>query len=187
MYLRENKWHDELGTRFSINFWNNIRRLCSRINVDNRLLWLQFQIIRNSLQTNYIVSHFKRNVNSTCQYCHVSDELISHLFWSCLHVSRFLEQILLYLESINFSLTLNRTQMLFGFPDLDPTHPKNYIPLIFKRYIWISKFKGCNLSLDGFMGFLKSYVIDLKYIYEIKKEAPIKLLEWNTIISALDI
>ena len=63
----------------------------------------------------------------------------------------------------------------------------NGIPLIFKRYIWISKFKGCNLSLDGFMGFLKSYVIDLKYIFEIKKEAPIKLLAWNTIISALNV
>ena len=77
--------------------------------------------------------------------------------------------------------------MLFGFPDLNPTHPKNYIPLIFKRYIWISKFKGCNLSLDGFKGFLKSYVIDLKYIFEVKKEAPINLTEWNPIITAMNI
>ena len=186
IYLREDKWHNELGSRFSIDFWNNARRLCSRINIDNKLLWLQYQIIRNSLQTNYIVSHFQRNVTRSCQYCQNSDELISHIFWSCIKITDFLQQVISYLESINFIFLPNKTQMLFGFHDLDSTHPKNYMLLIFKRYVWINKFKNCNLTMDGFKGFLKSYVVDLKYIFELKKEAP-KLAEWNAIIIALDV
>ena len=63
IHKRESKWHQELGTNFSIQFWNNSRRLCTNIKFDNKIKWLQFQIIRNSLQTNYIVGHFNINVS----------------------------------------------------------------------------------------------------------------------------
>ena len=155
IYLRENKWHTELGSRFSVDFWNNVRRFCSKIYIDNKLLWLQYQINRNSLQTNYIVSHFQRNVTKSCQYCQNSDELISHIFYSCIKTANFLKQVISYLESINFIFAPNKIQMLFGFQDLDSTHPKNYISLVFKRYVWINKFRNCNLTIDGFKGFLK--------------------------------
>ena len=62
IYLRENLWHLELNQHLSVQFWDNAKRLCASINFDNQLRWLQFQIVRNSLQTNYIVSHFKPNV-----------------------------------------------------------------------------------------------------------------------------
>jgi hypothetical protein len=65
---RENKWHTELNLHFSINFWEDSRRLCASIEYDNQLKWLQLQIIRNCLQTNYIVSHFKPNVSPVCSY-----------------------------------------------------------------------------------------------------------------------
>ena len=153
IYLRENKWHTELGSSFSVDFWNKIRTLCSKIYIDNKLLWLQYQINRNSLQTNYIVSHFQRNVTRYCKYCLNSDELISHIFWTCIIVSDFLKQVVSYFESINFIFAPNKTQMLFGFHDLDSTHPKNYISFIFKRFVWINKFRSCNLTIDGFKGF----------------------------------
>ena len=69
-------------------------------------LWLQYQITRNSLQTNYIVSHFQRNVTRSCQYCQNSDELISHIFWSCIKITDFLQQVISYLESIILSHAL---------------------------------------------------------------------------------
>ena len=55
-------WHQELGTHFSIDFWNNARRFYTDIKIDNKLKWLQFQTVRKSLQTNYIVGHFMNNV-----------------------------------------------------------------------------------------------------------------------------
>ena len=99
IYLRENLWHLELNQHLSVQFWDNAKRLCASINFDNQLRWLQFQIVRNSLQTNYIVSHFKPNVSPTCSYCRNLDNLernlnnlekISHLFWTCVSVSEFL-------------------------------------------------------------------------------------------------
>ena len=89
MHLREKKWHEELDMLLSIDFWIKTRQLCAEIQFENSLKWLQFQIIRNSLQTNVIVSHFVRNVTRSCDYCGVDDEVISHLFWSCRTVNGF--------------------------------------------------------------------------------------------------
>ena len=64
--VREQKWHIELNSTFSIFFWEKARKLCASIKYENPLKWLQFQIIRNSLQTNAIVSHFIENVGPEC-------------------------------------------------------------------------------------------------------------------------
>ena len=185
IYKRENKWHEELGCLFSINFWNSTRKLCKEIFLDNKLKWLQFQIIRNSLQTNFIVSHFKANVTNKCQYCLEWDELISHLFGTCRIVKTFFDQLIVYFSGLNIDFAANKVQILFGFQDKDITHPKNLFLLIFKRYVWITKFRDCNLNIIGFKSLFKTYVVDLKYILSIKKEHD-KFEEWNTIDNALN-
>ena len=80
MVLREQKWHTELNTIISFTFWEKARNLCASIKYENPLKWLQFQIIRNYLQTNFVVSHFLQGVNPECQYCLISNETISHIF-----------------------------------------------------------------------------------------------------------
>ena len=186
IYKRESKWHQELGTNFSIDFWNNTRRLYTDIKIDNKLKWLQFQTVRNSLQTNYIVGHFINNVQKQCQYCGENFELISHIFWSCRIVRSFFDEITVFFNNIGADFNPNKLQLLFGFHDLSYAHPKNYISLIFKRYIWISKFRNCQLNINGFRSLLKTYIVNLKYIYEMEKKAD-KIDEWNTIIQALHI
>ena len=132
IYKRENKWHEELGSIFSVGFWNSTRKLCSCIDFDNKLKWLQYQVIRNSLQTNFIVSHFKANISSKCGYCQESDELISHIFWTCRVVKTFFAEIIAYFAGINIDFSPSRTELLFGFHNQELTHPKNLISLVFK-------------------------------------------------------
>ena len=78
---REEKWHAELGSTFSVYFWNKARKHCDNIFFDNQLKWLQFQVVRNSLQTNYIVNHFMPKIPKICSYCKEcsSIEIISHI------------------------------------------------------------------------------------------------------------
>ena len=115
MTLREQKWHAELNTTFSIIFWEKTRRLCASINFENPLKWLQFQIVRNSLQTNYIVSHFIRSVNPECFYCGLSSETISHLYWFCPIVSDFLKEIFPFICNLGLDFKSTHTQFIFGF------------------------------------------------------------------------
>ena len=186
IYVRENKWHLELHSRFSINFWNNSRNLCASIDFDNQLKWLQFQIIRNSLQTNYIVSHFKPNVSPICKYCEnpAFVENVSHLFWFCPKVSDFLIDIFAFVCSTGLVYTPTREQFIFGYHNQSFFQPKNYITLVVKKYIWKTKFKSVNLTMVGFKSLLKSYICDLKFIFELKN-TPERFNEWNTIYNLL--
>ena len=184
MYKREDKWKNELQLSFSLDFWTNARRLCASINIDNKFKWLQYQVLRNSLQTRVIVSHFRREVSDQCQYCNLEPELISHLFWHCHIVKTFYNDVFNYFRSINVEYAPSMTQMLFGFHKLEYYHPKNYITILLKRYIWCKKCCGCQLNLLGFRGQLKYHVEDLKTIFKLKNE-DYKYNDWKPIEHAL--
>ena len=185
---REAKWHLELEQKFSLQFWTNARKLYASIDFDNSLKWLQFQIVRNSLQTNYIVHRFKPSVPPTCSYCMDLDssEKISHLFWACFRVMEFLEEAFAFISSSGIIVNFNPTkvQFLFGIHNEPFYSPKNYIILVLKKYIWLTKFKSNKLSMVGFKNLLKVYVTDLKSVFVIKCK-PELVIEWDTLADML--
>ena len=70
---RENRWHTELQQTFGIEFWNNTYNLAASIKNENKMKYLQFQINRNSLYTNYKVHKFyafypRRTNGNSLQY-----------------------------------------------------------------------------------------------------------------------
>ena len=73
--VREEKWHNELNCTFSIDFWNKTYNLTSNIKNDNKLKFLQYQINRNSLYTNYRVNKFKNDISPYCTFCSGSQNL----------------------------------------------------------------------------------------------------------------
>ena len=183
---RELKWHNELNVRLSINFWDKSRKLCASIINENPMKWLQYQIIRNCLQTNVIVSHFKRTVDPVCIYCTTSDELISHLFYTCNVVSEFLKNIFALISNTGLSFNPTREQFLFGYLDKNSSSPDNYLVLLLKKYIWITKFKeGTNLSIVGFKNYLGYALSDLKLLYE-QKNKPADFNVWNDIYALVN-
>ena len=186
IFLRDTKWHLELGQQYSVQFWDNARKLCASITFDNYLKWLQYQIVRNSLQTNYIVSHFKPEVSAICSYCNSVNSLekISHLFWSCSKVSEFLGEVFMYISSLGINFEPTREEFLFGFFHESFYKPKNFISFVTHKNIWVTKFKSGNLSLVGFKCFLKSYIIDLEIVFEIKN-MPDEYHEWISLTNSL--
>ena len=180
LHIREDKWHTELQALHSIDFWDKTRKLYSSISFNNNLKWLQFQIVRNSLQTNYIVSHFIRNVSPECKFCGLVDEKISHLFWSCNIVNEFLGEVFEYICSTGLDYRPSKIQFLFGFLDCNFEHPKNYLTLIIKKFIWQSKFKNAILTMGGLKGYLVICLNDLLMIYKLKGK-PTNFSVWNNL------
>ena len=170
MYLREEKWHSELGQHFSVDFWENANKLHTKIDFDNQLKWLQYQIVRNCLQTNAIVSKFKPNISKACSYCQRPDsvELISHLFWTCPIVTDFLNDVFTLISNTGTIFSPSKVQFLFGVSNYEVFQPQNYISLVLKKYIWQTKFKSKNLAIDRFKALLKSYINDLKFMFDYK-------------------
>ena len=171
MGAREQKWHGELGVLYSVDFWEKSRKLCASINFENPIKWLQFQIIRNSLQTNYIISHFIQNVNPECKFCLLSSETISHIYWICPIVGQFLEEVFVFISNAGTDFRPNMKQFLFGYVNENFNTPRNYLILWLKKFIWNCKFKGIgNLSIVGFKKFLLNALRDLKNLYELEKK-----------------
>ena len=48
--------------------------------------------------------------------------------------------------------------------------PNNYLVLVLKCFIWISKFKTGTLSIVGFKNHLKSVLRDLKVLYNLQNK-----------------
>ena len=83
IHEREATWHQNLGGILSVGFWENTYKMAANLRFENKMKWLQFQINRGSLKTNYIVSHFLQCVSPLCHYCQEENERIEHLFYSC--------------------------------------------------------------------------------------------------------
>ena len=154
--------------------------------------YLQFQINRNSLYTNYRVNKFKNHISPFCTFClgtndmNPSLELISHLFYDCDISLNLWNDIKNWLRDQDIDIPLNRKTILFGIHEQSINSVPNYIILCVKYFIWKSKFKSQELFLRPFQQFLLSKLDDLKnaYLYEEKGQ---KFEPWTTIYDDLSI
>ena len=168
--VRENRWQTELNSTFDVNFWNKVYINTASIKGENKLKWLQFQINRNSLYTNYKVNKFARHVQPYCTFCsqegsqarHI--ELISHLFFSCNYVQCFWQDVRAWFLAINppVDIPLNLKDILFGFINENSNTVRNFVILCGKYYIWVTKLKSGLVNLLSFKLFLKHKLDEVK-------------------------
>ena len=169
--VREEKWHNELNCTFSIDFWNQTYILTSKIKNDNKFKYLQFQINRNSLFTNYRVNKFKNDIPPHCTFCSGPENLnpplekIAHLFYDCNISQNLWIEIENWLRGQNIDIPRDRKIILFGFHDQPINSLTNYIILCVKYFIWKSKFKSQELHLRAFQYFLRGKLDNLKNAY----------------------
>ena len=163
-----------------------MRARYTKIDFDTQLRWLQFQIVRNSLQNNYIVSHFRHNISKLCTFCQDAEslELISHLFWLCPRIKDFIKTVIDHISTLGLTFTPTKLEFLFGYQNIYPYSPKNLICLVLKKYSWKAKFRNGILTLVSFLSLLKSYLYDIKYMFECRKKFD-DFNEWITIFDAL--
>ena len=136
--------------------------------------FLQFQINRNSLYTNYKVHKFKNHISPHCSFCSPDPdlaadedrephpELVSHLFYGCDIVHNLWLEVQSWLRTLNLNLPFDRKCLLFGLIREESNSVLNYIILSVKYFIWKSKFQSQELFLQPFKHFLRNKLIDLK-------------------------
>ena len=174
---REGKWHNELSCTFGVDFWNKNYNLAANIKYENKIKYLQYQINRNCLYTNYRVNKFKRHISPLCTFCvqagneAAPSELISHMFFDCDHALNLWQTTINWLKTLNVNIPLDRKALLFGLNDQASTTVNNYLILYVKCFIWKSKFQTKQLTFIALKTFLKSKLDDLKmaYFYEDKE------------------
>jgi hypothetical protein len=155
---KEIAWHAELNSTRSVNSWNNTYRLTKSIFFDNKIKWLQFQINRNSLKTNRIVSNFT-NRGIECDYCNLEAETVSHLFWDCNITNRFIVMVVHDWSTRLVNLNFTKSSFIFGGTNHNINNPNFVLSLYIKRYIWREKFLTKHLEINNFNAWLNKEIL----------------------------
>ena len=152
-----------MGRIQGINFWNQCYRNTNLIFFNNRIKWLQYQIIRGTLKTNRIVSKFADSVTSTCTFCEQHTETIIHLFWECTHVIAFLRNVSLKFQQNDNKFFHHHSLKSFIFNNSNNfLSPITLAALYMKLYIWNSRCKKNVLNADNFNNFFMNEIRLLK-------------------------
>ena len=181
---RENKWHVELNKTYGVPFWNNLYSFTANIKNDNKIKWMQYQIIRNCQFSNYRVNKFKPSISPLCSYCKNFDEKLSHLYFQCSKVKEFWDKVGDLFSCFSVMIPLNMSTILFGYSKESSHSMINIIILVAKRYIWINKFNETPLSLDVFKKHFKKKLTEIKDMFEHKNEQE-KFDEWQPIYDVI--
>ena len=190
MSARQDKWHTELGCIMGADFWNAAYKLNSEIMFDNKSKWLQYQITRNSLYTNYKVNKFNNQISPYCNFCTKENtvvksiELVSHLFVQCAEVKRLWEEVITWLGSLGVILAFDTKILLFGYHEQPFDSVLNFIILCVKSFIWKSKHAEQNLNCIAFKKYLYFKLFDLKNAY-LHKGIIHDFVKWNSIFDNL--
>ena len=125
--------------------WKAIFTNCFRCSPDSQLQWFQTRLIHRILPTNKYLFTCKLKDSSTCHFCMHEIETLSHLFWNCVHVKKFWNDLLKLLQDKCMHCTrliLNEQLILFGTSDnICIDKPLNFIILFAKFYIYKCRFQ----------------------------------------------
>ena len=178
----EVRWHEQLASIMSIDFWNSVLRLNANLKNNNCLKWLQYQIVRNTVFTNNRVSKFKNTVSDRCDLCTLETETSYHLFYLCPVSQRFWAETKQYLDKFNLFLPVTRLQILFGIITQTCDSVLNTFILLGKHLIWTCKHSKKIPNLNHFKNSLAAHLNNLKVCYVIKSLGHIFDDQWGNIL-----
>ena len=89
-------------------------------------------------------------------------------------------------DSFDTKLPFGFKNILFGFLQEPPDSKINFIILIAKGYIWKTKFKNTELTLNAFQRYFKSKLEDLKHSYDYMEKTRL-FDQWNAIYDYLSL
>ena len=97
-----------------------------------------------------------------CTFCNADVESLSHLFWDCQIVFRFMQSFKQYCEQVSIDFELDKRKFLLG-PYLQKINANDLVLLHLKFYIYRCRCLQHDLSLIHFLSYLK-------YIYALQRE-----------------
>lgn len=131
----------------------------------------QYKILHRIIPCNHWLHTMKIAESSNCQHCHCDDDTISHFFIHCDSVTKFWKDFSEWLSHLFKTVfVLDEPTVLFGYDQLRTEAPLiNYLLVISKWFIYISKQKGNSINIYKFYIFLKNK-IELKFLHFTMKD-----------------
>ena len=183
----ESRWHTELGTILSVNFWDKIWKMQKQLLCSNRMKWVNLQILRFILPTNYSVSRYNNNQDPRCSFCQNHLELLPDLVWGCQRVREFWEMVGNFLKLYFPNFNLGRKEAIFGDHESNGNSVINTMIIFSKQFIWTEKFGKKDLNELHYTLFMQKELKLLLEVMQFKGEMQSFITEWAEILQHFEI
>ena len=139
----------------------------------------QYKVLNNILYFNIADSPL-------CTFCSQEDEKIEHVFLSCEYSKRLWKNVRDWVNKEQDLPNLNPKNVIIGFvEDNSGSVAKNFLLLLYKRYIYNNKISKSPLRFDGFKMFVK-YVMEIEEKIALKnKRLSQHFQNWNFLTELL--
>ena len=156
------KWMQEFGF-IDAEEYRNFNKIIKNIK-EIKLKDFQFKVTNRMLVTKSFLHKINKVDNNNCEYCNRRPETIYHLFVERETVKQFWNELQTWLSNNStIRLELGEKQIIFAYQDRRNTI-RNYLCVIAKYYIYVTKFTQKNLRIDNFISLLKKIFLSEKYI-----------------------
>ena len=136
-------WSKKINFYINEKIWQNIFKACIKSVIDNDLVWFQYKILFNILDTNEYLYKIKISNSNLCRLCGECPETILHLFAQCKEVQDLWQNLNSWIRNkLSIHIDLLDSRKILGYEDYD-THfwPLNFILTNVRNYIfWCSKY-----------------------------------------------
>ena len=183
----EKKWQLELDTTFSVIFWDKIWKLNKYSLCSNKMKWVNLQILRYILPTNYTVNKYNENQDPSCSFCANHNERLSTLIWSCSVVREFWNMVGNIITNYFPETNFGRKEAIFGDYNSKGNSITNTLILLAKQFIWTQKFGSKTLGEVEFILFMRKELSFLQEIMKFKGEFAKFYTEWFDILQHFEV
>ena len=173
--LYKTKWSQLIKVNINVKYetdflWKQIFKACFKSVTDHSIIWFQYKILYNILDTREYLFKLKINDSSICSFCQSNPESISHLFTQCPYVKELWKNVSIWIEKkLQVGITLNDNVKILGYHVHDEHFwPVNFVLMISRYYIYICSKRRFNLNIFHLQEMVKRKYEEEKYVWETK-------------------
>ena len=157
-----------------------IFKACFKSVTDHSIIWFQYKILYNILDTREYLFKLKIKDSSICSFCQSNPESISHIFTQCPYVKELWKNVSIWIEKkLQVGITLNDNVKILGY-HVHNEHfwPVNFVLMISRYYIYICSKRRFNLNIFHLQEMVKRKYEEEKYVWETKSLTDIFTNRW---------
>ena len=175
----QTKWKNLIVCDGWIPDWGVAYGLAARCTKSTKLLNFHYRFLHRILPTNVLLTKIGLKQDPNCTFCSNSSESLIHLFWYCMNVETFWENLIERLKESKL-VPGNYPKQITVFMGLRPDTSTfslqlNFCFLLARYYIWCCKTSNKTPRLQSFIMVLKSqfYIESYKTRENSKKWQPL--------------
>ena len=149
--------------------------------------WINIQIFRHILPTNYTVNKYKARQDPGCSFCSNHSERLIDLLWGCPEVGEFWTMIGNIISFYFPGFKLGQKEAIFGDVNSSSNSIINVMLILAKEFIWKQKFGAKNLNEINYINFMRKELRFLYDIAEFKEDKYSFFAEWCSIFEHFEV